>query len=438
MRSMRGKYKLTEFGFDYSGLKAYAGHLLEKDRLLKSSSGGAASHIAEQFIKKGGVVLGVGYADDFKSAEYYCVTTVDGLEKLKGSKYIPARKMIHVDGEYRSVYKVAEEYLADGKSVLYIGLGCDVGALRRYCEVNTVRDENLFTIELICVGTTLQEAHSMYIQETEARYHANIRKLNVRYKKEGWLPYIRIEFDDQRVFEAPFNESDLGIAFNILCRKSCSQCAYKGSSHVGDIAVGDYFRLGHDDDIYDENGVSILIEKTEKGRQLIESIAPDEFLLKEMDIRKALLENHRYYECSVDDIETGPILENLRTNGLRYAIEKYYAHLIPDSVKHGTKKKVVMWGTGNFFRRYYPLVDLLCDVNTVCDNNEANWGKVFQENILCISPEELCSKENVFVVIMIENRQAREMVEKQLETLGIYSFDYVLNWIKYASREMFD
>lgn len=429
---------MTELGFDYSGLKAYAGHLIKKDRLLESSSGGAASHISEQFIKKGGIVLGVGYADDFKSAEYYCVKTVDGLEKLKGSKYIPSRKMINVGGEYRSVYKVAEEYLSDGKSVLYIGLGCDVGALRHYCEVNRINDENLFTIELICVGTTLQEAHSVYIREIEKRYHAKIKKLNVRYKKEGWMPYIRIEFDDQSIFETPFNESDLGIAFNILYRRSCSQCAYKGSKHVGDIAVGDYFKLRHNDDIYDENGVSILIEKTEKGRQLIESIVPDEFLLKEMDIKKALLENHRYYECLDADIETGPILEDLRINGLRYAIEKYYAHLIPDSIKHGPKKKVVMWGTGTFFKRYYSLVNLLCDVSNVCDNNEANWGKVLQGNVLCISPKELCSKENVFVVIMIENMQAREAVEKQLEALGIYGFDYVLNWIKYASREMFD
>lgn len=431
------KYKLAEFGFDYAGLKAYSGHMIDRERLLKSSSGGAASHIAEQFIRKGGLVLGVGYADDFKSAEYYCAKTTDGLEKLKGSKYISSRKMININGEYQSVYKVVEEYLREEKSVLYIGLGCDVGALKRYCQVNKIDEKNLFTIELICVGTTIQEAHAMFIQEIERKYNAKIKKLNVRYKKEGWLPYIQIEFDNKKIFETPFNESDLGIAFNILYKRSCSQCGYKGGKHVGDIAVGDYFRLGHDDESYDENGVSILIEKTEKGRQLIENIEPKEFLLKEMDIRQALLENHRYYECAEADIEIEPILENLRKNGLRYAIEKHYAYLIPDSAKRRPKKTVVMWGTGVFFSRYCSLVNLLCDVRNVCDNNEENWGKTFQQNILCISPQELCSEENIFVVIMIENAGVRKKVEKQLEALGIYSFDYVLNWIKYASQDMF-
>ena len=429
---------MAEFGFDYSGLKAYSGHITDKDKLLKSSSGGAASHIAEQFIRHGGVVLGVGYAKDFKSAEYYCVKTIDGLEKLRSSKYIASRKMINIDGEYRSVYKVVEEYLIKGQLVLYIGLGCDVGALKRYCQANKIDDVNLFTIELICVGTTMQEAHSIYIQEMEKKYRSKIKKLNVRYKKEGWLPYIRIEFEDKNVFEAPFNESDLGIAFNILYRRSCSQCGYKGENHVGDIAVGDYFRLEHDDESYDENGVSILIEKTEKGQRIIKNIEPDDFLLKEIDIRKALLENHRYYKNLEADIDTEPIIANLRRNGLRYAIEKYYSYLIPDSAKCGSKKTVVMWGTGTLFSRYSLLVGSLCHVSNVCDNNEANWGKVFQGNILCISPQELCSKDDVFVVIMIENVQARKMVEKQLEMLGLYSFDYVLNWIKYASRDMFN
>lgn len=428
---------MAEFGFDYSGLKAYSGHIIDRDQLLKSSSGGAASHIAEQFIRRDGVVFGVGYAKDFKSAEYYCVKTVEDLEKLKGSKYIPSRKMINIDGEYCSVYKVTEEYLLEGRSVLYIGLGCDVGSIKRYCEINRIDDENLYTIELICVGTTLQEAHSMYIQEIEKKYNAKIRKLNVRYKKEGWLPYIRVEFDNGNVFEAPFNESDLGIAFNILYRQSCSCCSYKGEKHVGDVAVGDYFGLAHDDGSYDENGVSVLIEKTEKGKRLIENIDVNKFLLKEVDIRKALLENHRYYECLDADIEIAPIIENLRKNGLRYAIEKYYAYLIPNSVKHGPKKTVVLWGTGTFFIRYYSLVSSICKVSNVCDNNEANWGKVFRENILCISPKELCLKEDVFVVIMIENMQVRETIEKQLESLGIYCYDYVLNWIKYASRDMF-
>lgn len=84
------------------------------------------------------------------------------------------------------------------------------------------------------------------------------------------------------------------------------------------------------------------------------------------------------------------------------------------------------------------MVNLICNVSNVCDNNEANWGKTFQQNILCISPHELCSKENIFVVIMIENTEVRKMVEKQLAALGISGFDYVLNWIKYASRDMFN
>lgn len=429
---------MTKLKFDYSDLRAYAGHLIDREQLLKSSSGGAASYIAEKFIDDGGIVFGVGYSDDFKSAEYYCVKTRDGLEILKGSKYIPSIKKIKIDGEYCSVFKTLEKYLLAGEKILYIGLGCDVAALKKYCIANGIDSTNLFTLELICVGTTMQEAHSMFIQEVERKYNAKVRKLNVRYKKEKWnLPYLRVEFDNENIFEAPFCESDLGIAFDILYQESCSRCKYKGSQHVGDIAVGDYFRLEHDDEIYDENGVSILIKKTQKGEQLIESIESKEFILKEVDIEKALLDNHRYYECSEINDETKNVLVNLRKNGLRYAIEQHYEYLIPESIKYGPKKRVIMWGTGTFFERYCSLVDSLCNVQNVCDNDETKWGKVFQHNILCVSPQELSLKENIFVVIMIGDISIRKIVEKQLEALGVCGFDYVLNWIKYASRDLF-
>lgn len=72
-------------------MKTYSGYR-DDSSLLESSSGGAASALAESFVQNGGVVFGTAYASDFKSAEMIMADNMDTLSKLRGSKYVETRK----------------------------------------------------------------------------------------------------------------------------------------------------------------------------------------------------------------------------------------------------------------------------------------------------------------------------------------------------------
>ena len=95
-------------------LDTYCGYFVNTDKLLASASGGAATAISEAIICKGGVVFGTTYSCDFKSVEYACITNVEDLYKIKGSKYCETSKTISIKGTKKSVFNQIEEYLIMG------------------------------------------------------------------------------------------------------------------------------------------------------------------------------------------------------------------------------------------------------------------------------------------------------------------------------------
>ena len=111
------KSNVNRFEVDTSALSVYSGYLNNKDDLRTVASGGVATALSEMFIQNGGVVFGVVYTPDFKSAEFLCATTFDDIEKLKSSKYIVPEKSCLVNGERISVYTAVERKLSEGKLV---------------------------------------------------------------------------------------------------------------------------------------------------------------------------------------------------------------------------------------------------------------------------------------------------------------------------------
>lgn len=96
--------------------------------------------------------------------------------------------------------------------------------------------------------------------------------------------------------------------------------------------------------------------------------------------------------------------------------------------------QVVLWGAGNNFIKKLPEIEQITKVHNVCDNNKKLWGKEIMPGIKCISPEELKSMKNVFVVITIEDARIAFSVANQLLEFGIDKFDLVDNWLIYAEK----
>lgn len=78
------------------------------------------------------------------------------------------------------------------------------------------------------------------------------------------------------------------------------------------------------------------------------------------------------------------------------------------------EKTVVAFGLGKFFRDTYQRLYQMVDISYVCDNNSEKWGKDFYGK-KCISPMELSSLKDVFVICVMGDCRA---VMKQLSEMG--------------------
>lgn len=314
-----------DLGFDTSRLKAYSGYFNDNEKLLQSASGGGATAIAEAFLSRGGIVFGVSYSQDFKSAEFVCASTPGELAKLKGSKYIESRKEILIDNKLQSIYKVVAEKLKSNNKVLFIGLGCEVAAMQSYLDTKYIDTTNLYLIDLICHGPTSPEVARQFIEKLEKKFKSKVISFSVRYKKKGWTPpYIFALFENGKTYETHFYGSDYGYAFSIYSRPSCYNCHFRGENHKSNLTLADYWGLTKEMEGYNPNGVSLFIVQNPKGEELIESINNNEFTISPTDVDFALANNTMYFTTRKPHPNREKFEKNLMSKGLGYATKKSY------------------------------------------------------------------------------------------------------------------
>ena len=295
-------------------MHVYSGYLKDTDKLMRSASGGAATALAESIIDRGGVVFGVRYSPDFHSAEYCCVDNIAAIEQIKGSKYIEADK--------KDLYSALPKYLQAGRLVLFMGLGCDVAAVRSFCEAKNYNTDNLYTADILCHGPAPKEIYDSYITGLEQKYGAKLQEFSLRYKKDRWTPfYIRAVFDNGKEHIEPFNESDFGRAFYSIALPKCTHCRFKGSNYVGDLCLGDYWGIRPDAPGWNKDGVSAIVVQTEKGSRLLEMIK-DNFEINAADEAVFLKGNPMYGSSRKQEADQQAFMEDLKSKGLHYAVSK--------------------------------------------------------------------------------------------------------------------
>lgn len=94
--------------------------------LRKSASGGAFAVLAENVLKKDGVVYGAALPLENGKLEpkHLRIDTVERLPELQGSKY--------VQSAIGDTYAQAQKDLLDGKRVLFSGTPCQIAGLKQY------------------------------------------------------------------------------------------------------------------------------------------------------------------------------------------------------------------------------------------------------------------------------------------------------------------
>lgn len=261
--------------------KVYAAKYKDRGSTFKSTSGGLFIPIAKSVLSMGGVVFGCAY-DENLVAKHIKVETEDELYRLQSSKY--------VQSDTREIYKQVKTELQNGKEVLFSGTGCQAAGLRSFLGKDY---GNLLITDIVCHGVPSPKLFKNYIDYMGKKLGGTLTSYNFRSKeKRGWDLYYKAENGQK-------SKSDYGFfdpyysAF-LYCktyRESCYECKFANKNRVSDITLADYWGIQKfHPEFFDENGVSLVLVNTEKGKKYLEKIK-DKLEIIESDYNKASVMN---------------------------------------------------------------------------------------------------------------------------------------------------
>lgn len=253
---------------------AYAAKAKDAAVRLASSSGGMFTLLARAVLRKGGVVFGAAFADDF-SVRHVSVQKEADIPLLVGSKY--------VQSDTGNTFTETRSCLAAGRPVLYVGTACQIAGLRAFLQ----KDEpNLYTVDILCHGVPAPALWQRHLSELKEKYDSEITSVNFRCKDIGWNDYtIRADFANGARYDVDFRSETYQQLFlyDIALRKNCHTCCFKALDRPSDLTLGDAWGIGKILPEMDDNrGTSAILVHSEKGAALLRMIQ-DEITLSPVD-----------------------------------------------------------------------------------------------------------------------------------------------------------
>lgn len=285
------------------------------DILKESSSGGAFTELATCIIEQGGVVYGAAFKDDW-SVHHICIDNIEGLKKLRGSKY--------VQSNIEDCYIDAEKKLKKGTIVLFTGTPCQIKGLKCFLRKDYPQ---LLTVDFICHGVPSPGIWKRYLNEefgkdetcrlqaadgentvlnSSLNAKSPIGDIKFRDKTDGWEKYrfvVRrksaVKADKNTVLLSDIHRDNpfmKGFLSDIYLRPSCYNCPAKKGRSGSDIQMADFWGIREvERKFYSSKGVSMLIVHTQKGMDFLNKMKGR---IKQIDERVELL-NRSYSHCAI-------------------------------------------------------------------------------------------------------------------------------------------
>lgn len=217
-----------------------------------SSSGGFATAIARAFAATDGAVCACAFSGGRFGFEV--VNDPAGVERFRGSKYVKS--------DPSGVYRRVRDLLKAGRRVLFVGLPCQVSAMRNF--VGERWGGRLYTIDLICHGTPSPQLLEMFLRERGYELSA-LKDIAFRRKARFQLRDGVMTIDSPGVVDRYLVAFLEGLDYT----ENCYSCPYARRERISDLTLGDSWGT----DLTDEMayGVSLALCQTAKGEELLRS-----------------------------------------------------------------------------------------------------------------------------------------------------------------------
>lgn len=256
---LKSCHRTTTFVEYKKPLKTLACWTKIKSDREKSSSGGAFSVLARKTLSEGGVVFGASMCEDLK-VRHISIDDEKKIFLLQGSKY--------VQSFLGDVFIQTKRLLQNGRSVLFTGTPCQVGALLTYLKK---KYDNLLTCDVVCHGVPSQKAFDIYIDKIGKRNKCNNFKF--RFTK-GWGFQLSSQLGPKTSLVMPSKAYFLrAFTKGLMFSEACYSCVYARPERVSDFSLADYWGLGvkipfnHPT----KKGISLMLVNSEKGLAYIKN-----------------------------------------------------------------------------------------------------------------------------------------------------------------------
>lgn len=279
---------------------------------MHSSSGGVFHALACTVIQHGGIVFGAVYSNAWE-VEITYTDNLEGIKLMMGSKYVQAK--------VGDAYQKAEQFLKQGREVLFTGTPCQIAGLRHF--LHNKEYENLLAVDFLCHGVPSPGVWRRYLSDTFGDHSARraaVGKNTVLNSSLNAIPAITgIAFRDKSLygwkkfsfvvrgksaFKADSNSvllSDMhqnnpymkGFLSNLYLRPSCYNCHCKEGVNHSDLTIADFWGVDKlMPDFDDDKGVGLVLVYTGKGRNTFDSLDMD---IREANFEEAVSRNGGYY-----------------------------------------------------------------------------------------------------------------------------------------------
>ena len=247
----------------HSIISAYAAQLKDQQALFNSTSGGVFIALAREVFRRGGVVFGCVWDDDY-NAVIRKAENEDELRPMQGSKYVWSWA--------GDAFPEVKAQLNAGRTVLYTGMPCQIAGLRKYLNKDY---DNLYTVGFLCGGAPSPLAFHEYLKTITNDVPLNRLDFKLRDKdRYGVGVHITYNSAKGKVYQT-YIQNPYFFAYHtkVFHRRPCYQCQYRYEQRVEDITFGDYWGLDNYHNEFDTvKGVSGVLVNTPKGTELFDTV----------------------------------------------------------------------------------------------------------------------------------------------------------------------
>ena len=330
----------------------------EEERMA-SSSGGVFLPLAREIINRGGVVFGAVYDEKWEVRHVYAEKMED-VYPMMGSKYVQSR--------IENTYKKAEQFLKQGREVMFVGSPCQITGLRTF--LRNKEYPNLLAVDFICHGVPspgvwrryLAETYNGFKEKNPCRRQATAGKNSVLFSslnakspigdikfrdktESGWKKYRFVvrqksasKADQNTVLSSDIHYNNpymKGFLTNVYLRPSCYDCKCKNGVSHSDLTLADFWGIETVNASFDDDkGVGLVLVNSALGASYLQ--------LLDIESWKSVISVAKKYNPGFGEIiPLSPLRKTffgLLDKG--YSVESSLRNIYTPSFRHRCKMKI--------------------------------------------------------------------------------------------------